>query len=103
MKQNNKQRLFEVMQKIDKTFKPVLNENINNPSGNADALNIGHNIYKDVKTLIDNHTSDDIWAGGANYALDYYIKILDGVRDALYQDLGDSVNPNAGAAPDEMT
>jgi hypothetical protein len=27
MKKDNKQRLFEVMQRLDKTFKPMLNEN----------------------------------------------------------------------------
>ena len=33
MKKDSKQRLFEVMQRLDKTFKPKLNENIKESIG----------------------------------------------------------------------
>ncbi len=108
-KDSDKKMLFEAMHKI--TGMP-LNENIHNniydggifnSKNTADALSIGHNIYREVKELINAQTSDDVWAGGAENALKFYEKIFEGLRDALYQDLGDSVNPNAGAAPDEMS
>jgi len=69
---------------------------------NADAISTGHNIYKDVMILINHQAGDEIWGGGAESALKFYENVLEGLRDALYQDLADSVNPNAGAAPDEI-
>ena len=69
---------------------------------NADASSVGHNIYNDVMALINYQTGDEVWSGGAEGALNFYEKVLEGLRDAMYQDLGDSINKNAGAAPDEM-
>jgi hypothetical protein len=37
MKRNDKQRLFEVMSRLDKTFKPKLNENIENDEPKTEA------------------------------------------------------------------
>ena len=68
----------------------------------ADAMSVGHNIYQDVMTLINHAGGEDIWANGAEGALEFYEGVLKGISDALYQDMGDSINKNAGAAPDEM-
>lgn len=70
--------------------------------GGSNALNIGHNIYKEVKTLIDSRAGEGHWNAGAENAMYFYGKVLDGISDAMYQDLADSINTNAGAAPDEM-
>ena len=59
MKKDNKQRLFEVMGKLDATFKPRLNEvdapvnpNANNPNASAILMLIIHKvIHKEVKIL----------------------------------------------------
>ena len=69
---------------------------------NTDASSVGHNIYNDVMALINYQTGDEVWSGGAEGALNFYEKVLEGLRDAMYQDLGDSVNKNSGAAPDEI-
>jgi len=77
---------------------PSLHEN----TDTGEALSVGHNIYNDVMALINYQTGDEVWSGGAEGALNFYEKVLEGLRDAMYQDLGDSVNKNAGAAPDEI-
>jgi len=68
----------------------------------TNGLSVGHNIYKDVMTLINHAGGEDVWANGVEGALEFYENVLKGISDALYQDLGDSINKNAGAAPDEM-
>ena len=78
------------------------NPDATNTPKTPDALTVGHNIYREVKDLINSQVGDEVWGGGAENALKFYVKVLEGLSDALYQDLGDSVNPNAGAAPDEM-
>lgn len=132
---DTKEQLFEMMNKVNSTFKTPLNENIHNniydggilntsksqagytghisdnnptnePKPNSGAeFDIGHKIYKEVKALMDKQL--DYYQNmsysnmDASQTVDLYVKILDGVKDAVYQDMGDSINPNAGAAPDE--
>ena len=134
--ENTKQKLFQMVSKLDPTFKlneeilqgsdesNELEENIHNTAqmggvlnsrGTAgynpdatneprtpDAFSVGHNVYKEVMVLINAQTGNEVWGGGAENALKFYDKVIDGIRNAMYQDMGDSVNPNAGAAPDEI-
>lgn len=100
-KDTSKQMLFEMMHKVGEM---PLNENIHNTTqmgGVLDAFSLGHNIYKDVMALIRQQAGNTLGSSAEN-DVKFYDKVLNGVRDAMYQDMGDSVNPNAGAAPDEM-
>ncbi len=98
---NDKKMLFEAMHKVGGM--PLNEDYQDNGVDNFQPLDIGHNIYKEVMGLINNQAGEEVWSGGAENALNFYLKVLEGIKDALYQDLGDSINPNAGAAPDEMS
>ena len=53
MKKYTKERLFEVMARLDKTFKPRLNENINSMSANNNF---------DVNEILNSYLETAIWA-----------------------------------------
>lgn len=93
--ENTYKKFLKKIKKINETGE--IGVNVSN------AINIGHNIHKDVINLINNQAGENIWSGGAMNALKFYDKVLEGIRDALYQDLGDSINTNAGAASDEIS
>jgi len=115
-KDHRKNRLFEVMGRLDKTFKPTLNENMGDDMDNLtetpqnlDQLppQIGHTIYKQVMDLITELVPEDVnnelWTDMKNKAVPFYEKIFDTLKSAFYEQYGDSLNTNAGAAPDEMS
>lgn len=56
---NNKQRLFEVMSRLDKTFKPILNENIDNKV--SDVRNDNNHV---------NEISSDLFKSAINVSKD---------------------------------
>lgn len=68
---NSKIRLFEVMKKVDRSFKPALNENINNPHGN-----IGD------ETKLNETFGDDEWVVKENFK---YQKMIEELKERFNQ------------------
>ena len=82
-KDNTKKRLLEVMQRVDSTFKPKLNEelNIGLNEENRPLYDIAREIYDD-------------WGRNVNYAAKPYLEAmstLDSVNDNYYMDSGKSI------------
>jgi len=116
----SKQRLFEVMGKVNHTFNPQLNENdfqednINeetvgekahkslrgsNPEAYQKVMNVSNNLSDELYRLI----YDKLYESGLsniseNEGMDAFIIITDGIMSKVFETLGDKVG---GLAPDE--